>query len=55
MPNLAVLTLHGNPIEQIDGYRLMVLGICFKNFSCFKKLDSVVVTRKERDSSIVWN
>ena len=55
LPNLSSLTLHGNPIEQIKGYRLFILGIVYKKYECFKKLDSVVITRKEKDATVVWN
>jgi Leucine-rich repeat (LRR) protein len=53
--NLLSLTLHGNPIEQIPGYRLYILGIMFNKFITLKKLDSVVITRKEQESCYVWN
>ena len=52
---LQTLTLYGNFIEQIKGYRLYVLGMMYEKFETLKKLDSVVVTRKEFDSVIVWN
>ena len=52
---LQSLTLHGNPIEQISGYRMYLLGMFIDSNSLFKKLDSVVVTRKERDNVRVYN
>ena len=52
---MITLSLFGNPIEQIKGYRLYVLGVMFKNYETLKKLDSVVITRKEFDGVIVWN
>jgi len=55
LENLISLTLHGNPIEQIPGYRLFVLGIMYSKFGVLKKLDSVVITRKEKESCYVWN
>lgn len=55
LENLIGLTLHGNPIEQIPGYRLFVLGIMYSKFGALKKLDSVVITRKEEEGCFVWN
>ena len=57
------LTLNGNPIEEIKGYRLYVLGIMFdlsekpQGFpqSQLKKLDSVIISNNEFDNVIVWN
>lgn len=49
------MTLYGNPIEQIKGYRYFVLGMMYTNFETLRKLDSVVVTNKEMDNIIVWN
>jgi hypothetical protein len=50
-----VLTLYGNPMEQIDNYRMWVLGIMYLQSESLKKLDHVVITRKEYDAVIVWN
>lgn len=55
LENLISLTLHGNPIEQIPGYRMYVLGIMYKKHQNLKKLDSVVITRKEQEAAYVWN
>lgn len=55
LPYLANLSLYGNFIEQIKGYRLYVLGMMYEKYETLKKLDSVVVTRKEFDGVIVWN
>lgn len=55
LPQLLTLTLHGNPIEQISGYRLFVLGIIYSKNERLKKLDSVVVTRKEQENVYVWD
>ena len=54
LPYLQTLTLYGNFIEQIKGYRLYVLGMLYEK-SSLKKLDSVLITRKEFDTVIVWN
>ena len=50
-----MLTLYGNPMEQIDNYRMWVLGIMYLQSESLKKLDQVVITRKEYDAVIVWN
>ena len=34
---------------------MFVLGIMYTKFETLKKLDSVLITRKEFDSVIVWN
>lgn len=49
------MTLYGNGIEQIKGYRLYTLGLLYEKQEIFKKLDSVLITRKEFDNVIVWN
>ena len=49
------LTLNGNPIEEIKGYRLYVLGMMYSKFETLKKLDMVIITRLEFDNVIVWN
>jgi hypothetical protein len=55
LPTLMSLTLNGNPIEEIKGYRLFVLGIMFRKHETLKKLDTVLVTSKEFDNVLVWN
>jgi Leucine-rich repeat (LRR) protein len=55
LPQLQILTLYGNFIEQIKGYRLWVLGMMYEKHETLKKLDNVLVTRKEFDNVIVWN
>ena len=55
LPYLQTLTLYGNSIEQIKGYRLFVLGMMYERYETLKKLDSVLITRKEFDTVIVWN
>jgi hypothetical protein len=55
LEHLHTLTLYGNPMEQIPGYRMWVLGALYLNSSTLKKLDQVVVTRKEFDAVCVWN
>jgi len=39
MPDLHTLTLYANPIEQIAGYRMWVLGAMYLNSVSLKKLD----------------
>ncbi|CDW82522.1 leucine-rich repeat-containing protein 51-like [Stylonychia lemnae] len=55
LPYLQTLTLYGNFIEQIKGYRLYILGMMYEKYETLKKLDSVLITRKEFDNVIVWN
>lgn len=55
LPEILSLTLHGNPLEQITGYRNYVLGIMYSKYESLKKMDSVVVTRKEKEGCYVWN
>ena len=55
LDELRCLTLHGNPIEQIPGYRMYVIGFLLKTHQTLKKFDTVLITKKERDSVIVWN
>lgn len=39
LPELHTLTLYGNPIEQIAGYRMWVLGVMYLQSETLKKLD----------------
>jgi Leucine-rich repeat (LRR) protein len=55
LPYLQTITLYGNFVEQIKGYRLFVLGMMYEKYETLKKLDSVVITRKEFDNVLVWN
>ncbi len=55
MPNITTLTLYGNSIEQVKGYRLYVLGMMYEKYETLKKLDNVLITGKEFDNVIVWN
>jgi len=48
--SLRSLTIHGNPVETIDNFRLFVIGF----LPHLKKLDTVLVSKKERDNSKVW-
>lgn len=38
------LTLNGNPIEEIKGYRLYVLALMYQKNENLRKLDTVIVT-----------
>lgn len=55
LENLQSLTLYGNDIEQVKGYRLFVLGIMYEQSEQLRKLDQVYVTKKEFDDVLVWN
>lgn len=52
---LQSLTLNGNEIEKIKGYRLYVLGIMFSKYETLKKFDTVIITKTEFDNVLVWN
>lgn len=55
LEHLQNITLNGNPIEEIEGYRMYVLGLLFLRHECLRKLDSVYITSSEMDAVIVWN
>ncbi len=55
LKELHTLTLYGNPMEQIAGYRMWVLGVMYLQSESLKKLDQVVVSKKEFDAVCVWN
>lgn len=42
--HLKSINLFGNPIEQVPGYRLWILGVLYEDNDCLKKLDQVVIT-----------
>ena len=50
-----MLTLNGNPIEEIKGYRMFVLGFMFSQYETLRKLDTVIISRVEFDNVLVWN
>lgn len=52
---LQSLSLNGNPIEEIKGYRLFVLGLMYAKYETLRKLDSVIISKLEFDNTIVWN
>ncbi len=47
---LRTLTIHGNPIDTIPGFRLYIIGL----LPNLQKLDTVLISKKERDNSNVW-
>ena len=48
--------MYGNCIEQIEGYRLYVLGVMYDDErENLRRLDQVLVTKREFDNVIVWN
>lgn len=55
LTQLQNLTLYGNPIEQIKGYRMWVLGVMYQQSETLKRLDQVLITKREFDNVIVWN
>ena len=53
--DLQSLSLYGNAIEQIKGYRMYVLGVMYANNNQnLRRLDQVLVTNREYDSVLVW-
>ena len=55
MGTLQMLTLNGNPIEEIKGYRMFVLGFMFSQWETLRKLDTVIISKVEFDNVLVWN
>merc|ERR1712226_1405036 len=49
LPVLRSLTVHGNPIDKIPNFRLYLISI----FPQLKKLDTVLISKKERDNASV--
>ena len=50
IPLLRSFTIHGNPIENITNFRLYIIGYLIN----LKKIDTVLVSKKERDNANVW-
>ena len=50
LTKLKGLTVHGNPIVRLPNFRLHLIDL----FPELKKLDTVLVTKDERDSAYVW-
>jgi hypothetical protein len=50
LENLKTLTIHGNPLTTVPNFRIYLIEI----LQHLKKLDSVVISKKERDNSRVW-
>ena len=50
VPLLRSFTIHGNPIENISNFRLYIIAY----LSNLKKIDTVLVSKKERDNANVW-
>jgi hypothetical protein len=42
--------VHGNPIERIKNFRLYLIAAIPQ----IKKIDTVLVSKKERDNAMVW-
>ena len=55
LEHLRSIKMYGNPIEQINGYRMYSLGILMGLNVELRKMDSVMITRKESDAVYVWN
>jgi len=50
LKNLKSLTVHGNPVVWIPNFRYYFIAM----FPNLKKLDTVLITKKERDNTRVW-
>ncbi len=50
LTQLRSLTVHGNPLVRIPNFRYYFIEI----FPELKKIDTVLVTKKERDNARVW-
>jgi hypothetical protein len=50
LEELKTLTVHNNPLVKLPNFRLYFIAI----FPKLKKLDTVLITSKERDNSFVW-
>lgn len=48
--NLKAVTIHGNPVETIPNFRILIIGILPQ----VKKIDTVLVSKKEKDNAFVW-
>jgi hypothetical protein len=42
--------VHGNPFDAIPNFRLYIIGL----LPTLKKLDSVLISKKELDNANVW-
>lgn len=50
LTELRTLTVHGNPFDAIPNFRLYIIGL----LPTLKKLDSVLISKKELDNANVW-
>ena len=50
LPELRKITLHGNPIEDLQGYRQYVISTLPR----LKTLDFVAVTNQDRSDAMTW-
>ena len=48
--NLKSLTIHGNPVETINNFRIYTIALLPQ----LKKIDTVLVSKKEKDNAFVW-
>lgn len=47
---LKSLTIHGNPIDTLPNFRIYIIGLLPQ----LKKIDTVLISKKERDNAYVW-
>ena len=50
IPMLRAVTLHGNEVEEVDGYRPYVISLC----KGLRALDFTTITPKERRDADLW-
>lgn len=50
LTELRTLTVHGNLFDAIPNFRLYIIGL----LPTIKKLDSVLISKKELDNANVW-
>lgn len=50
LSELRTLTVHGNPLDAVPNFRLFIIGL----LPTIKKLDSVLISKKELDNANVW-
>ena len=48
VPQLKALNIHGNPFAAVPNFRILAISILPE----LKKLDSVLISKKERDNAI---
>lgn len=50
LPELFSITLHGNPIESIPGYKQYIIS----NLPRLRTLDTITITKQDRSDALSW-